>query len=206
MKFLGHKFVRNMTYAALMSLPLTAVAQESQQHEHPGTAAAKPAPAPAPVKPPSAAKKAFEKMKTVNGEWEGTLTTTPTSEADGIKGTIKMKVTSMGNAMVHEVNLVGRKDNPITMFYIDSDNLFLTHYCDAGNRPRMVGKASPDGKQVEFELVDVAGDMKYHMHHSVFTFIDDDHHIEEWTFMVGDKPVLAKFDMHRKKTTEMASK
>ena len=76
----------------------------------------------------------------------------------------------------------------------------LTHYCDAGNRPRMTGKMSPDGKTVEFEFLDVAGTTKYgHMHHSVFTVLDANHHTEDWTFMQGEKPVLAHFDLQRTK-------
>jgi hypothetical protein len=33
------------------------------------------------------------------------------------------------------------------------------------------------------------------MHHAVFTAIDGNHHSEEWTFMEGDKPVHAHFDL-----------
>ena len=84
------------------------------------------------------------------------------------------------------------------MFYLNGDRLMLTHYCDAGNRPRMTGKTSPDGKIVEFEFLDVAGSTQYgHMHHAVFTAIDVNHHSEEWTFMEGDKPVHAHFDLRR---------
>jgi hypothetical protein len=62
----------------------------------------------------------------------------------------------------------------------------------------MVAKPSGDGKTVEFEFLDVAGSTEYgHMHHSVITMIDANHHIEDWTFMVGDKPVLAHFDLKR---------
>jgi hypothetical protein len=87
------------------------------------------------------------------------------------------------------------------MLYLDGGQLLLTHYCDAGNRPRMVGKTSPDGKTVEFEFLDVAGSLDYgHMHQARFTTVDADHHIEEWTFMLpGDKHVLARFDLHRAK-------
>ena len=77
------------------------------------------------------------------------------------------------------------------MLYLDGDHLSLTHYCDAGNRPRMVGKDAPDGKTVEFEFVDISGgNVHGHMHHVVFTLIDANHHTEDWTFMMpGDKPV-----------------
>jgi len=73
------------------------------------------------------------------------------------------------------------------MFNVDGDRLLLTHYCDAGNRPRMVGKVSPDGKTVEFEFLDVSGSTQYgHMQHVVFNFIDSDHHTELWEFAMAD--------------------
>jgi hypothetical protein len=113
---------------------------------------------------------------------------------------VSLRVTSMGNALVHEMTGGGRPDDPITMFYLDGDRLLLTHYCDAGNRPRMTGKTSPDGKKVEFDFVDVAGSLRYgHMHHAVFTVIDANHHTEDWTYvMPGDKPVRAHIDLQRK--------
>ena len=113
---------------------------------------------------------------------------------------VTLRATSMGNALMHEMTGAGRPDDPITMLYLDEDRLLLTHYCDAGNRPRMAGKVSPDGKTVEFDFLDVAGSTQYgHMHHAVFTFIDENHHIEDWTYMKpGDKPVRAHFDLHRK--------
>jgi hypothetical protein len=90
-------------------------------------------------------------------------------------------------------------DHPVTMMYRDNDQLLLTHYCDAGNRPRMAGKVSPDGKKVEFEFLDLSGSNKFgHMNHAVFTVIDANHHIEDWTYMTpGDKPIHAHFDLQR---------
>ena len=147
------------------------------------------------------AQKSFDKLKTITGSWEGTITTIPpTPEADGKHVQVTFRVTSMGNAILHEIKVEGRQDNPITMLYLDGDRLMLTHYCDAGNRPRMTGKLTGDGKTVDFEFLDVAGSTDYgHMHHAVFTAIDANHHSEEWTFMVGDKPVHARFDLQRAK-------
>ena len=160
-------------------------------------------------KPPSDAQKAFDKLKTLAGSWEGHVTTLPPQPemGDGTLMQVSLRVTSRGNALVHEMKQVGtpddptRYDHPVTMFYLDSDRLLLTHYCDAGNRPRMAGKMSPDGKTVEFDFLDVAGGTQYgHMHHAVFTVIDANHHTEDWTYMMpGDKPVNAHFDLQRTK-------
>jgi|SRR5579864_259667 phage tail protein X len=150
----------------------------------------------------SDAQRAFDQMKTVAGSWEAHVTTVPPApDIEGKLARVSLRVTSMGNAIVHEARSEGRPDDPITMFYLDGDRLLLTHYCDAGNRPRMIGKVSPDGKTVEFEYLDIVGSTKYgHMHHAVFTFIDANHHIEDWTYMLpGDKPVQAHFDLQRAK-------
>ena len=53
------------------------------------------------------------------------------------------------------------------------------------------------GKVVDFELKDISGSTEHHMHHSVFTLIDANHHTEDWTFMMKDKPMHAHFDLHR---------
>ena len=145
---------------------------------------------------PSEAQKSFATMKTFAGEWEGGVTVVPeVPEMKGGKLHISLRVTSRGNAVVHELQAANtpldatKYDHPVTMLYLDGDQLNLIHYCDAGNRPRMIGKASPDGKTVEFELVDISGNTKYgHMHHAVFTSIDENHHTEDWTYMMpGDR-------------------
>ena len=98
-------------------------------------------------RPQSDAQKSFEKLKTLAGTWEGTLTTTPPApEVKDKHAQVTLRVTSMGNAFLHEMKVEGRQDDPITMFYLDNDLLTFTHYCDAGNRPRMMGKSLPDGK------------------------------------------------------------
>lgn len=152
--------------------------------------------------PKSDAQKSFDSLKALAGSWEGHVTTVPPQpDIEGKPAHLSLRVTSMGNAMVHEMTGDGRPDDPITMLYLDGDRLLLTHYCDAGNRPRMTGKMSPDGKTVEFDFLDVSGSTQYgHMHHAVFTMIDPNHHTEDWTYMMpGDKPVHAHFDLQRTK-------
>jgi hypothetical protein len=148
----------------------------------------------------SDAQQSFDKLKTLTGSWEGHVTTLPPqAEIEGKPMQVTLRTTSMGNALMHEMTAAGRPDDPITMLYLDGDRLLLTHYCDAGNRPRMTGKISSDGKTVEFDFLDVAGSTQYgHMHHAVFTLTDSNHHTEDWTYMEpGDKPVHAHFELQR---------
>ena len=156
----------------------------------------------------SDSQKSFETLKTLAGNWEGPVEVVPPQpEMSGKLMHISLRVTSRGNALVHEMQESGtpldpaKYDHPVTMFYVDDGRLLLTHYCDAGNRPRMTGKVSPDGKTLEFEFLDVAGGTQYgHMHHAVFTIVDANHHTEDWTYMLpGDKPLHARMDLQRAK-------
>jgi hypothetical protein len=187
------KSLRFMLYVVLLSLSTVAFAQSAQKS------------AVAPV--PTDAQKSFTQLKTLAGTWEASITTDPPvpEMGNGLIGQVSLRVTSRGNALVHEMSQAGKPDDPakydhpVTMFYLDGDRLLLTHYCDAGNRPRMAARVSPDGKTVEFDFLDVAGSTKYgHMQHAVFTFIDANHHTEDWTFaMPGDKLMRAHLDLQR---------
>jgi len=149
----------------------------------------------------SEAQKSFETMKSLAGSWNGRLFVPEHPELENKSGRVTFRVTSMGNALVHEMTGEGRPDDPITMIYLDGDHLLLTHYCDAGNRPRMEGKMSADGKTLEFSFIDLSGSTQYgHMHHAVFTLIDANHHTEDWTYMEpSDKPIHAHMEYERSK-------
>lgn len=159
--------------------------------------------------PPSDAQRSFSQLKTLGGTWQAHVTTVPAvaGMGDNTATLVTLRVTSRGNAIVHEMKEVGtpddpaKYDHPVTMLYLDNDRITLTHYCDAGNRPRMVARTSPDGKIIEFDFVDVAGSTQYgHMHHVAFTLIDTNHHTEDWTYMMpGDKPIRAHLDLERAK-------
>jgi hypothetical protein len=155
----------------------------------------------------SEAQKSFDQLKFLAGSWQGPLTVDPPQE-DMKNGTLLhvfLRVTSRGNALVHEIydptkpDDPTRNDHPVSMLYVDGDHLILTHYCDAGNRPRMVARTSPDGKKVEFDFADLSGSNEFgHMYHAVFTITNANHHIEDWTYMMpGDQPVHAHFDLER---------
>ena len=189
------KSLRILLAVALMSSS-TAVFAQSDMHKAADKAR------------PSDAQKSFDQLKTLAGTWRGSLKATPPDpDIDSAKPEITLRVTSRGNALVHEMQEAGKPldptkyDHPLTMLYLDGDKLNLIHYCDAGNRPHMVARPSADGKKVEFDFADLSGGNEYgHMYHAVFTIIDADHHTEDWTYMMpGDKPVEVHMDLVRTK-------
>jgi len=158
-----------------------------------GTSVAQTMPHPTNSAAPSDAQKAFEKMKTLAGSWQGTVAGKPLN--------ITIRLTSSGTTILHEATGAGVADHEITIFYMDGDRLLGTHYCDAGNRPRWEGKMSPDAKAIEFSFLDVAGGTQRGLAKSmVLTIIDADHHGVELTYIMPDgKPIQARGEFQRTK-------
>jgi len=137
------------------------------------------------------AQKAFATIKNLPGRWEGDSPMGPVQ--------VTFKVTAGGSAIMSEIF---GKDDMVTMFNLDGPGrLLMTHYCAAGNEPRMEASLSSDGKVITFNYLDAtnletrdAG----HMQRMVLTLIDDNHHTEEWTFVDHGKEHKALFDLHRK--------
>ena len=178
-----------LTIVALLVLSSAALAQAVQ-------------PAQPPQAVPSGAKAAYDKLKTLEGAWEGVMATDPPApEVQGKLAQVNFRVASRGTVLMHDLRVDGIPDNPLTMLYREGDGLQLTHYCDAGNRPRMNGEMSADGKSVQFDFLDLAGSNQHgHMHGMKFTFVDADRHIEDFTWMQADnKPVRVHFELRRKK-------
>ena len=137
------------------------------------------------------AQKAFATLKSMPGTWEGDTRMGPVQ--------VTFKTTGGGSAVMSEI--LGKEDM-ITMFNLDGANrLLMTHYCAAGNEPRMQASVSPDGKVITFDFVDamnLATPDAGHMQKMVLTLIDDNHHTEEWTFVDHGKEHKEVFDLHRK--------
>jgi len=167
----------------LIILVATAAVASSQQIQMPKASG-----------PQSDAQKAFEKMKTLAGSWDGTVM--------GIPINFTIRAASSGTAILHEGNTEkGPPNHEITMFYVEGDRLLGTHYCDAGNRVRWEGKMSPDGKTIEFSFLDVAGSTKGGLlKRMMFTMMDANKHVVDFTFiMPNGKPVELHGEFQRAK-------
>ena len=139
----------------------------------------------------SPAQKSFEELKGLNGTWEGKA---PNGEAVEVS----YRVTSNGSALMSEIK--GREDM-ISMFHLDGERLLMTHYCGAGNQPRMVASASPDGKTFTFAFLDatnLATPDAAHMHRLIISMPDANHHTEEWVYNDHGKEMKEVFALRRK--------
>jgi hypothetical protein len=140
--------------------------------------------------------KSFDTMKSLAGNWEG-------KDSQGAAVEVSNRLTAGGSAVVSEIktNMHGKAEDMISMINMDGDRLLLTHYCSAGNQPRMQAALSPDGKSVTFTFVDatnLASADAGHMQSVTFNFIDENHHTEEWRFAVQGKEMVQRFDLQRK--------
>lgn len=128
---------------------------------------------------------AFEQLKALAGHWEAEKSTTE-------KASVDLELTSNGSAVIERFHMLndGKPVEMITLYYLDGDQLKLTHYCMAGNQPTMVGTYDPAAKTVKFDFASITN-LKSpndgHMHHAVYTFIDNDHFKTTWTFRKDQK-------------------
>jgi hypothetical protein len=143
----------------------------------------------------TAAQKSFDQLKSLSGSWEG-----KTPEGKPLQ--VSFRDTAGGSALMSEIMGQGH-ENMISMIHLDGPNrLLMTHYCGAGNQPRMTATTSADGKSIAFDFLDatnLATPADGHMQRVVFTILDANHHTEDWTFAAGPgKEMKEFFDLTRK--------
>src|SRR2546426_8491300 len=99
---------------------------------------------------PGGGAEAFEKLKALVGHWE-------TDKTNMNKATLDLELTSGGTAVIEKFHMVeeGKPVEMITLYYLDGDQIKLTHYCMAGNQPTMRGTYAPETKTLKFRASSV---------------------------------------------------
>jgi hypothetical protein len=141
----------------------------------------------------SDAQKALDKLKLLEGAWQG-------KDAKGGPVQDTYRLTAGGTAVMGE-NKMGAEDM-LSLFYVDGERLLMTHFCPSGNQPRMQATISSDGKSISFNFLDVtnlSNPQAGHMHHAVYLFSDADHYTEQWTWRQDGKDTTYQYEMQRKK-------
>jgi hypothetical protein len=130
-----------------------------------------------PVNSTTDAAAAFDQIKTLAGEWE--------ANTDMGKAHLTYEVISGGNTVV-EHELMGNEPEMLTVYYLDGNRLLLTHYCTAGNQPRMQASGfDAQTGELRFQFLDatnLATPGAGHMHNVTLHFVDKNHVSAEWQF------------------------
>jgi hypothetical protein len=144
---------------------------------------------------------AFNKLRDLSGDWEGTFTWTGSRTGSG-KMTARYHTTGNGSALVEDLFVDGTP-SMTTVYHLDGPDLRMTHYCAAQNQPRLKATAiDADSNQVSFSFVDItnlrspdAG----HVHGFDVRFLDHDHINLRFHFKSGEKDSDELIDLRRKK-------
>ncbi len=141
------------------------------------------------------AREAFEKLKSLAGDWEGKST-------NGWTERVSYRVISGGSVLMELSFGAHPNEWMATMIHPDGDRLILTHYCVAKNQPRLVATdISTDLKTITFEFLDgtnLPTRNKGHMDKVVFKIEDPDHFRSHWTWYQDGKENWLEEIEHRR--------
>jgi hypothetical protein len=154
----------------------------------------------------SAAQPAFERIKALSGEWQIMPAKdekgNSTDEHEPHSGTVTYKVTAGGSAVL-ETMFGGTDHEMVTMYYVDGDDLALTHYCMLHNRPKMRAEKRSSLDKIVFKCQEEENakiESEDHMHAATFTFVNADHLKTEWVlYKEGQPDSTHSFELARKK-------
>ena len=144
------------------------------------------------------AAKPMETLKSLAGQWKQVE---KDGQAPAEYSAIDFKVSANGSVIV-ETMFPGQKHEMVNTYVMDGDRMLMTHYCAAGNQPRMQ-LVSNDGKTMKFKFVD-ATNLKSadapHMGALELTILGPDRIREKWTsFEKGKEVHHAEFELERVK-------
>jgi hypothetical protein len=143
------------------------------------------------VKPASG----FDRLKTLVGTWQA---------ASPQGGTLTNTIRLVSNGTALEETFQSREDDQmVTLYTPDGNRLAMTHYCAAGNQPRMETVAVT-GDQNEFVfsftgITNLMSPSSGHMRHLVIRIADQDHLTEQWTWRENGKDRITTIHFRRSK-------
>jgi len=138
----------------------------------------------------------FDRLKILVGTWEAT-------SPQGKPLTNTIRLVSNGTAL-EETFQSADADQMVTLYTPNGNRLAMTHYCAAGNQPRMESPAvTGDQKEFDFSLTGItnlANPNSGHMRHLLIQIADQDHFTEKWTWRENGKDQTHTFHFKRSKS------
>lgn len=143
----------------------------------------------APEAPKADPKAAFERLKSLAGEWRGKA-----GHGEAASPAVVRWETISGGTAVMETLFPGTPHEMRSIYHMDGGNLVMTHYCAMGNQPRvrLAAASTPDDLVFEFAggtNLDPKKDM--HIHSGRIRFAGADQLEAEWNVYKGESPAGA---------------
>jgi hypothetical protein len=138
----------------------------------------------------------FDKLKSLAGEWEGTMD----EGGKQFPATTSFRTVSDGSVVMSVLG-AGTPYEMVTMFHMDNKDLMATHYCAGHNQPRflLVPSSEPNALQFEFkDATNLATPETPHMVGVKIIFVDANHHFQDWTYLQNGQKSTSRFEFHRK--------
>lgn len=142
---------------------------------------------------------AFEALKTLVGDW--VLVGEDGKPTDQIGSSFSL---TAGGSVLRETLFPGTEHEMLTVYYLEGDELVLTHYCVLGNQPHMKAAASSTASHISFECTPggrIHCDKDSHMHTGIIDIVGPDRLKARWRkFEAGEGTETAEFELVRKKS------
>lgn len=130
----------------------------------------------------------LERFRALRGEWSGT-----NSKGETVR--LVYEEVGDGSAVLERLVIKGKEPHDmVTLYHMDGDQLMLTHYCVAGNQPRM-RLTSASAAEARFDFVDATGLASPgagHMHRAVIAFDGPDRLTNSWTWYEEGKEAFTE--------------
>lgn len=172
-----------MVFSASATLLTTQVAAQTNLHRSHDSSAKKTEGATSNTR----AAAAFERIKTLVGDWEARDGTA----YGGKPIRVSYKSVSGGTSLMETYYQVGADYiDMVTLYHLDGDILMLTHFCDVNNQVRM--RAEPlttEAKSLKFNYLDATNlsiSNKEVINKLEITFQDKDHFTQTWIWRMTD--------------------
>lgn len=136
---------------------------------------------------------AFERLKTLQGRWEG-------PEKNGQRATTSFELTGGGTVLME------RYSNPalpggghmVSAYHLDGATLILTHYCIAKNQPTLrADRFDATTGEIQFEFLrgtNMPSGNTGHMRRALYRLDDADHFTTAWEFFRDGKKTMTELE------------
>ena len=129
----------------------------------------------------------MSKLTALEGEW---IMLDENGGATGVVGS-SFRLTSAGSVLAETMF----PDSPdghemLNLYHADGDRVLMTHYCAAGNQPRMEVRATADDNRLElsFEsITNLSSSQDHYMHHAEYILHGEDRLTTHWYSMKDGK-------------------